>query len=89
MIDEDVFDTEDDCRPDNGVGDSGSDDGLFDLGLSIEVWKRRIQRRIGDADVHDSAYTRFFGRSDQCLGIFHGPVEGDLASGEPHPVGVL
>ncbi|MEE3141610.1 MAG: hypothetical protein VX307_03365, partial [Chloroflexota bacterium] len=40
MIDEDVFDTEDDCRPDNGVGDSGSDDGLFDLGLSIEVWKR-------------------------------------------------
>ena len=89
IVDQDVFISEDDRRPDDSVRQPGAHDGLFQKPLASEVGQGRVGGGVGNADVHNTAYTRVFRGLDECPGVLNGLIESDLAARKANPVGVV
>src|SRR4029077_7415462 len=62
---------------------------LFDQCLTRIVWKVRVERRIGDTEMHDLADSCFSGGLDQRARICDGLVECRAAMIESHPICVV
>jgi len=65
------------------------DDSLFYQCFTSEIRKGRVLRWVCDADVHDSADSRFLSRSDECFTVPHSSIKCHLTMRKANPVSVV
>ena len=89
VVDEHTVFTEEDRRAEDRVGDAGLGERALDEGLAAEVRIRRLDRRVGDAHVHDALHAGPARRVEQRPRVLDGLLVARRAVREPHPVGVV
>jgi hypothetical protein len=89
IIDQNVLLPEQDRRSEDGIGQAGLDQSLFQDRFASEVLKLRFHGGVGDADMDDPLDASLPCGVEESEGVSHGIGMLELAVIESHPVGVV
>lgn len=89
VVEEDVVVAEDHCGSEYRMGETALGQGTLDEGFPSKVGVGRLDRRVGDTEVHDSLHTGAEGGAEQGAAVCERLLVGEGAVGEAHPIGVV
>ena len=88
VVEQDIFDAEDQRRPNDRIGKRRLPDSRFENRLAAEVRERRRLGRVGHADMHELADASRRGRVEHHASVRNGSIEGLAGIRKPDPIGI-